>query len=59
MDRLAEWRDVAYRVLRTAGWQVSCTYADTMLPKADETTRIAGSAGDDPVGIIAEEWTSH
>ena len=61
MDGLPERRDVAYRVLRTVGWQSSCTYTDTISPKTDGTTKIqwskitAGPTANDPAGSTDEE----
>ena len=40
MEGLADWRDVAYKTLRTVGWQMSCTYEDTIFPEATQQTRI-------------------
>ena len=53
MDGLQDWRDVAYRGLRTVGWQESCTYTDAIFPELDKTTRTkwiqitVGHAGED------------
>ena len=39
MEGLADWGDVAYRVLRAVGWQASCTYPVAILLRIDEQTR--------------------